>query len=120
MLEINGGSARGAVSMFLIAQAATTEQSGCNVAMMRVAFELLQATAFLKQHRRVCLASTAKISSKCVTRSWKSEPASEQRSGNMQFHLAAKQRNSMLVELFRQSWRWRKTINVDPVAQPSG
>lgn len=50
-----------------------------------------------------------------------SAPGSSE-SGDMQFHLAIAEatHNSMLVELFRQSWQWRKTIRCGSVAQPSG
>ncbi len=57
----------------------------------------------------------AKTSLKCARRyNWKSELASSapggSESGDMQFHLAIAEatHNSMLVELFRQSWQWRE------------
>lgn len=122
MLEITGlVEVRRGAGIYVLAAAeggplrGTAEANGCNDAGP---FELLQARQLLESNiaEFAALQATREDISKMrealqleEQELASSRPGSPER-GDMQFHLAIAEatHNSMLVELFRQSWQWRE------------
>ncbi len=105
--------------MFLIAQAATTQTVRMPTsATMPVLLRLLQARQLLESNIAEFAALQAtredivkmRQALQLEERELASSAPGSSESGDMQFHLAIAEatHNSMLVELFRQSWQWRE------------
>lgn len=121
MLEIEGLiDVRRGAGIFVISTPATPSQTSASTAQCNDAgpFELLQARQLLESNIAEFAALQAtredivKMRQALLLEEQElaSDAPDETESGDMQFHLAIAEatHNSMLVELFKQSWQWRE------------
>lgn len=123
MLEIKGlVEVRRGAGIYVLDSSGShnTDSPDANVCNDAGPFELLQARQLLESNIAEFAALQAtredivkmRQALQLEERELASSAPGSSESGDMQFHLAIAEatHNSMLVELFRQSWQWRKTI----------
>lgn len=133
MLEIKGlVEVRRGAGIYVLDSSGShnTDSPDANVCNDAGPFELLQARQLLESNIAEFAALQAtredivkmRQALQLEERELASSAPGSSESGDMQFHLAIAEatHNSMLVELFRQSWQWRENNQCGSVAQPSG